>query len=149
MELSQKPSSLVGENEKSHIVVLTDEQFPQIEITFGGADKTREPLKIDIEDFISVKGYKARGKKLTAYRVSKIEEIEPLEKEVKVVEDTDDFDPNEDISDNDDFVPVEDDAPLEVFFDVEDTKAKKKSAVTIATEDIDESQMKLFDDKEV
>ena len=149
MEQSQRPSTLVGENEKSQLTVLSDEQFPQVEITFGGADKTREPLKVDIEDFIAVKGYKAKGKRLTTYRVSKIEEIEPLEKMVYLKDEAvDELDARiDDVEDkNDEFVAIEDEAPLEVVFDVEDTKAKKKSAVTIATEDVDESQMKLFDE---
>ncbi len=151
METSQRPVSIIGDNEKSQLLVLTDERFPQIQITFGGADKTREPLKVDVEEFIAVKGYKARGKRLTTYKVSKIEEIEPLQKALPEEEKVKKFISEDDDESNDDhsaeeFVPIEDKKAKEVLFDLGDKKTKKKkSAVKPAGEDVDESQMKLFD----
>ena len=47
-------------------------------ITFGGSDATRAPLEVDAESFVGVKGFKAKGKRLTTWQVERIEEIEPL-----------------------------------------------------------------------
>ena len=95
IEPSQKRQSLIGENSESHLVVLTDEKFPQITVSFKGDDKEREPLTIDVEEFISIKSHKARGKRITTFDIGKIEEIEPLEKEVEEPE-------QPDVSDNED-----------------------------------------------
>ena len=38
----------------------------------------RPPQEIDVEQFIAVKGYKAKGKRLTTWQVERIEELEPL-----------------------------------------------------------------------
>lgn len=88
METVQKPFSFIGDNEKSDLVLLSSEVYPQIEITFKGADKMREPLKVDVEDFIAIKGVKARGKRLTTYKVASIVEIEPM-RQIEVPEDED------------------------------------------------------------
>ena len=48
-----------------------------MEIIFGGHDSFREPVVIDAEEFIAVKGFKAKGKRLTTYTVETITELEP------------------------------------------------------------------------
>ncbi len=65
-------------NIKSQLIFLSDVPYPRLKITFGGNDEHREALIIDAEEFIAVKGFKARGKRLTTFEVSKIEEIEPI-----------------------------------------------------------------------
>ena len=47
-------------------------------VTFGGADAYREPLEIDVESFIGVKGFKAKGKRISTWNIHKIEQLEPL-----------------------------------------------------------------------
>jgi len=46
---------------------------------FAGADAFREPLIVDVEEYIGVKSYKAKGKRITIYEVGTYEEIEPRE----------------------------------------------------------------------
>ena len=46
---------------------------------FGGADEFREPLVIDAIDFIAVKSFKAKGKRVTTYTIDSVTEIEPRE----------------------------------------------------------------------
>ena len=72
-----RPQSFVGENPDSRFVLLTDQVYPRLQINFGGADAFREPMEIDVEQFIAVKGYKAKGKRLTTLAVGRIEELEP------------------------------------------------------------------------
>ena len=58
-------------------MLLTDEPYPRIAVRFGGADAFREPLEIDAEEFVGVKGFKARGKRVSNYLVEEVEELEP------------------------------------------------------------------------
>jgi len=141
METAQKPSSFIGDNEKSELILLTCEPYPQIMITFKGADKMRDPLKVDVEDFIAVKGIKARGKRLTTYKVASIEEIEPIRQPEPPVEE-EEADANADESSQE--VPAADektvDAKAEVEKKAEDepkpaaTKAKKETSKAKARE---------------
>jgi topoisomerase-4 subunit A len=74
---SNKPQSFLGENPASKLILLTDTVYPRIEVTFGGHDAFREPVAIDVEEFIAVKGFKAKGKRISTFSVSEIKEIEP------------------------------------------------------------------------
>ena len=44
----------------------------------GGADAVRPAEEIDAEQFIAVKGFKAKGKRITTFEVESIEELEPV-----------------------------------------------------------------------
>jgi topoisomerase-4 subunit A len=44
---------------------------------FGGNDNFREPLVIEVDEFIAVKSFKARGKRLTTFEIDEIIELEP------------------------------------------------------------------------
>jgi topoisomerase-4 subunit A len=78
MEASKRKLNYLGDNPNSQLVLLTDVPYPRIRITFGGNDAFRDPMEVDAEQFISVKGFKARGKRLTTWSVESIEELEPL-----------------------------------------------------------------------
>lgn len=78
LEATTKPASLVGENPSSRLILLTDTCYPRIEVVFGGNDAFREALVVEAEEFIGVKSYKAKGKRLTTFTVESIREIEPL-----------------------------------------------------------------------
>ncbi len=69
--------NLLGDNPKSSIYLLTDECYPRIEIIFGGFDSAREPLIIEVEEFVVARSVKARGKRLTTHLVETINELEP------------------------------------------------------------------------
>ena len=73
-----RPQSFLGDNPNSKFILLTDEVYPRLSVKFGGADAFRDPLEIDVEQFIAVKGFKAKGKRLTNNEVECIEELEPL-----------------------------------------------------------------------
>ena len=78
MEATQRKQSFLGDNPKNRFVLLTDTPFPRLEVTFGGNDAHREPMVVDAEEFIAVKGFKAKGKRLTTFDVEKVTELEPL-----------------------------------------------------------------------
>ena len=86
MEASKKKQNYLGENINSQQILLTDQVYPRIQITYGGADEFRGKEEVDVEQFIAVKGYKAKGKRLTTYQIESIIELEPLRFPEKPVE---------------------------------------------------------------
>ena len=82
LEPTQKKQNFLGENSKSSLILLTDESFPRFEVVFGGNDAFRDPLIIDAEEFIGVKSFKAKGKRISTYTIETINELEPLRKEI-------------------------------------------------------------------
>ena len=86
-ENTDKLVDFIGAEDGSSLISISIEDFPQFEIIFGGKNKNREKEVIDAELFISVKGYKAKGKRLTTFEVASITEIEPAERELPEEED--------------------------------------------------------------
>lgn len=77
-EVTNKRQSYLGENKQNKLVLLSDEVYPRLQVVFGGNDRFREPLIIDASDFVGVKSYKAKGKRLTTYAVEEIKELDPV-----------------------------------------------------------------------
>jgi len=77
-EQSSKKQSFIGENAGSKLKLLTDTPYPNIKVIFGGHDSFREAIEVDAEEFIAVKSFKAKGKRLSTYEIQDIEELEPL-----------------------------------------------------------------------
>ena len=78
-EPTAKKQRFLGENEKSTLILLTDELGARVEVTFGGSDAFRGTLVIDAAEFIAVKSYKAKGKRVSNFEIESIVEIEPRE----------------------------------------------------------------------
>lgn len=76
-EASNRKQNYLGENKNNRLILLTDEYYPRLEVIFGGHDNFRDPLNIDADEFIAVKGFKAKGKRITTYAVETINELEP------------------------------------------------------------------------
>ena len=72
-----RPQSFVGDNPNTRFVLLTDQIYPRLLVTYGGNDDFRDPMELDVEGFIGVKSYKAKGKRITTCTVQSIKEIEP------------------------------------------------------------------------
>lgn len=76
-EATARKQNYLGENKNSSLILLTDECYPRLEVVFGGHDNFREPMVVEADEFIAVKGFKAKGKRLTTYTVETINELEP------------------------------------------------------------------------
>ena len=76
-EPSAKRQRFIGENGASSMILLTDTPGARFRVTFGGNDSFREPMEIDAAEFIGVKSFKAKGKRLTTWVLASLEEIEP------------------------------------------------------------------------
>jgi len=77
-EPSQKLQNFLGENHESKLILMTDVDYPRFEVILGGNDAYREALVVDADDFIGVKSFKAKGKRLTTFEVETINELEPI-----------------------------------------------------------------------
>jgi topoisomerase-4 subunit A len=107
-EANNKKQSFLGDNAASKLVLLTETVYPRIEVRFGGNDAFREALIIEVEDFIAVKSFKAKGKRITTYETANIEEIEPTRFQ----------EPEEDAPQPDiDIEPEEDEKPITELID--------------------------------
>lgn len=78
MEATTRVQNFLGENPENELLLLTDTAFPRIKATFGGADDFRDPIVLDAEEFVGVKSFKAKGKRITTLTVAAVEELEPL-----------------------------------------------------------------------
>ena len=79
LESNAKKQRMIGDNPKSELLLLTDERYPRFEVKFGGADSFREPMIIDAEEYIGVKSFKAKGKRVSNWAIESITAIEPRE----------------------------------------------------------------------
>ena len=77
MEASARKQSFLGENPKNRLMLLTDEAYPRVEVVFGGHDSFREALVIDADEFTVVRGFKAKGRRVSNYEIASFNELEP------------------------------------------------------------------------
>lgn len=78
IEETAKYLDFIGENDKSKLIAISLDKLPQVEVSFGGKHANRENEIINVEEFIGIKSYKARGKRVTTYDIKQIDFIEPL-----------------------------------------------------------------------
>jgi len=154
LEQSAKRMSFVGESQLSKLYVLSDQVYPRFEVTMGEGDSFREAFVVDVEEFISSKSYKAKGKRITTWHVANVTEIEPLRfpepeaiiepesEEIRVEESVDVETPMVEVNETDDNTNIE-------IVTVDTTKeepAEPKADTDEKTDVIDEitGQMRLF-----
>lgn len=77
MDATKRHQNFMGENPNCKLILLTDTVYPRIKVTYGGVDAIRSAEEIDAEQFIAQKSFKAKGKRLTTWKIESIEELEP------------------------------------------------------------------------
>ena len=85
-EDSAKHQRFVGDDARSSLITLTDADGAMFELRF--TDPARMPLVIDAEEFIGLKSFKARGKRLTTYDLEQVIELEPKRQPAEPEEET-------------------------------------------------------------
>ena len=70
----------LNENHEAKLISVTEVEYPRFEIEFGGKNKNKDNEIIEVAEFIGVKSYKAKGKRLSNYFVENINEVEPVVK---------------------------------------------------------------------
>ena len=78
MDATRKKQNWLSDNPSSKLILLTDVAYPLIKVTYGGVDEFRGSEEIDAEQFIAVKGFKAKGKRISTWQIECIEELDPI-----------------------------------------------------------------------
>ena len=92
LDAVSRHQNYLGENAENELLLLTDTPYPHIRVTMGGADSFREPMEIEADEFIGIKSFKAKGKRITTFSVESVEELEPTKN--PVVEEENNPDPD-------------------------------------------------------
>lgn len=77
-ETEGKRVRFIGENPENRLVSVTWVRYPRLEIEFGGKHAERENEIIEVAEFIGVKSWKAKGKRLSNHSIEQVKEIEPV-----------------------------------------------------------------------
>jgi topoisomerase-4 subunit A len=134
LEALSRKQNFVGDNPDNRLYLLTNEAYPRIEVVFGGKDSNREPLIIDAESFALLKGFKAKGKRISSYEIQTINELEPVRSSLFSEE-------NEEDAEQGNESTHEDDANEATNVTLGDGEKSQSDLIDEIT-----GQMKLFDD---
>jgi topoisomerase IV subunit A len=77
-EAMNKTIGFIGDNRENKLVSVTWVRYPRFEIEFGGKHSGRENEIIEVSEFIGIKSWKAKGKRISNYQVENIRELEPV-----------------------------------------------------------------------
>ena len=111
-ENSAKRQNYLGENKHNRLILLSCQVYARLQVVFGGHDSFREPLIVEASDFIGVKSFKAKGKRLTTFQVDRIEELEPVRIPEPVAEEAEEVTEE---TDNGTENPEEEDGQMKLF----------------------------------
>ena len=74
-----KEENIITAHSKSELNFLSNDALPRIQMVYRKSKgEAREPEEVDLVEFISVKGVKAKGNQLTSESLNKIEPLESL-----------------------------------------------------------------------
>ena len=78
-EVTDKPVNFLNDHADSRLVEINLDWLPQLQVSFSSTDgKMREDEVISVADFIAVKSWKAKGKRLSEHEVGSVSWLEPL-----------------------------------------------------------------------
>ena len=77
-EPTAKPLRYLGDNPASRLLWLSDVEGARVEVTFGGDDSFRPAMEVVAREFVAVKSFRAKGKRLTTWTLGAITELDPL-----------------------------------------------------------------------
>ncbi|MDO9137323.1 MAG: DNA gyrase/topoisomerase IV subunit A, partial [Lutibacter sp.] len=80
-----KEELFISEHPKSQLEIVATDFRPMAEILFS--KRNLEPVQLNFEEFIAIKGIKAQGNQLTADKIKQVNMLEPLPYEPPVIED--------------------------------------------------------------
>lgn len=107
VENTDRKVPFITEHENSYLEIASTDWKPVIEIVFSKVKgKEKDPEKINLEEFISVKGLKAIGNKLTADKVKHINVLESIPAPEMEKKDDDNKDNSEEKDDSSDQQPT-------------------------------------------
>jgi len=139
LEETDKKVLIISEYPGSKLIAWSLDQRPVFKVKFDekANGKDYEDEEIVAEDFIGVKSYKAKGKRISTHAIKKVSWAEPLEPIVQEVEEVDDVDDdsNDNAQDDLDNQEAENVDEQKVAVDTK-VKAPKEIPLEIVSEDI-------------
>ncbi len=75
LDATLKPQTFMGENNASRLVLLSDRNEATFQVPL--MDENKEPIILNMEEFIAVKSAKAKGKRITTLEIKDIVDITP------------------------------------------------------------------------
>lgn len=78
VEDNDKKTLFITEHKDSHLEIVSTDWIPRVNLQFDRRSDDREDEEINLEEFISVKGIKAIGNRLTNHKVKNIDPLDPL-----------------------------------------------------------------------
>lgn len=99
-EVEGKRIRFIGDNQANKLISITWVRYPRFEIEFGGKHSERENEIIEVAEYIGIKSWKAKGKRLSNYKIENVKEVEPVVKDEDQKPNPDDDDGNGPESDN-------------------------------------------------
>jgi topoisomerase-4 subunit A len=108
--------SFIGENENAQFLMMNMDKLPRLLLSFNdsASGKQYEDEELNVAEYIGVKSYKAKGKRLSTKDVSTYTFLEPYEpQEEEVPEDVDVETPEDDAEDVENITPEVDNSSKE------------------------------------
>ena len=85
LDSNPRRQNCLGESKENSLIWFSGTPYPRIQVMFGGDDAFREPLVIEVDEFIGIKSAKARGKRLTTFKIDEVLELEPTRQPLPTV----------------------------------------------------------------
>ena len=97
VEEHDKKLSFLDEGSGDSMVTFSVDTFPRLEVLYDESSKKKiESEIVEVGEFVGVKGYKAKGKRITTSEVKEFRWLEPLPEPVEDEGETDDDNVNDD-----------------------------------------------------
>jgi topoisomerase-4 subunit A len=115
VETENKEESFITEHSNSHLEIVSTDYRPVAELVFTKVKGVqKETMKVDIESFIAVKGFKALGNQLTTDKLKQVNLLEPLPYEIPVEVEVipEELEVKEETDANDTEIQLEDDGQI-------------------------------------
>ncbi len=89
LELTDKIQYFLGEDASCDLITYCSSAGAKLEVTYKGAHATRPADIIEVDEFISVKSHRAKGKRISTYEISTLSFIEAEIEEVVDIDSVD------------------------------------------------------------
>ena len=86
IEDTTKKMGFISEHEDSYLELVSADWRPMVNVSFDKRTNDREDEEFNMEDFISIKSFKAHGNRLTKFKVKSIDLGESLHYEEPIPE---------------------------------------------------------------
>jgi topoisomerase-4 subunit A len=97
VEAGEKVINILNEHKESRLVEISLDWMPRLELSFEEKQgKKRDNIILDVDSFIGVKSYRAKGKRLVDHPIASLTWLEPtIIQELTSIDETNDVEPGE------------------------------------------------------